>query len=396
MLETLPVPPVDPILALGTAARADPRADKIDLGIGVYRDEEGRTPIMAAVTEAERRLLTARTTKTYVGARGDVAFAGEIGKLVFGKRASERVAAMQATGGTGALRILAGIIARTGGAGTVWLPETTWLNHHTIFNDAGLRTATYPYYDHATSQVRSEAMLAAFEALPCGDVVLLHGCCHNPSGADLSMAEWEEIAGIMARRGILPLVDLAYQGFGKGFDEDGAGVRLLAEHLPEMLVASSCSKNFGLYCERTGCALILAQTARGASLAAEHMALIARPIYSMPPDHGSAIVRTILEDPALTVSWRDELEATRLDIATKRRQLSAGFRAATGGEDFDYIDRGTGMFTMLKLSTSQIESIRQKHGIYIVGDGRINIAGLRSIRMADFVLAVLATQSSYR
>jgi aspartate/tyrosine/aromatic aminotransferase len=394
MLETLATPPIDPILALGIAARADTRPDKIDLGIGVFRDEDGRTPIMVAVTEAERRLLAGRTTKTYVGARGDVAFAGKIALLVLGKLKSERVAAMQATGGTGALRILAGIIAKTGSATTVWLPETTWLNHHAIFNDAGLRTATYPYYDRETLQVRSDAMLAAIGAMPRGDVALFHGCCHNPSGADLSAVEWEAAAEIMVRRGILPLVDLAYQGFGNGLDEDAAGVRLLAERLPELLVASSCSKNFGLYSERTGCALVLAANARGAGLAAEHMALVARPLYSMPPDHGSAIVRTILEDELLTTSWRDELEATRLAIASKRRQLSAEFRAVTGQRDFDYLDRGTGMFTLLRLSGPQIESIRRDHGVYIVEDGRINIAGLRSTRTTDFVQLVLGAMAS--
>ena len=393
MLESLATPSIDPILTLGITARADARPKKMDLGIGVYRNEEGRTPIMAAVTEAERRLLAGRTTKTYVGPRGDVAFAAEIATLVFGKLKSDRIAAMQAIGGTGALRILAGIVARTGSATTIWLPDTTWLNHHAIFNDAGLRTATYPYYDRETMRVRSGAMLAAIDSIPRGDVVLFHGCCHNPTGADLSAAEWEEVAEIMFRRGILPLIDLAYQGFGNGLDEDASGVRLLAELLPELLVAFSCSKNFSMYSERTGCALILAASAKGACLAAEHMALVARPLYSMPPDHGSAIVRTILEDELLTISWRDELESTRLAIASKRRLLSAEFRALTGQRDFDYIERGTGMFTLLRLSGPQIEGIRRNHGVYIVEDGRINIAGLCASRTTDFVQLVGAVLS---
>jgi aspartate/tyrosine/aromatic aminotransferase len=242
VFEALPVPPIDPILALGSVVRADARPDKIDLGIGVYRDESGRTPIMGAVAEAERRLLAARTTKAYVGVRGDTAFAERIVEVVLGRPKSETVAAIQATGGTGALRILAGLIVRARGDVTVWLPEPTWLNHQTIFADAGLRTADYPYYNREASQLRTDMMLAALDAIPRGDVVLFHGCCHNPSGADLSPAAWEAVAEIMVRRGIVPLVDLAYQGFGRGLDDDAAGVRMLAERVPELLVASSCSK----------------------------------------------------------------------------------------------------------------------------------------------------------
>lgn len=396
MFEALPVPPIDPILALGSVVRADARPDKIDLGIGVYRDESGRTPIMGAVAEAERRLLAARTTKAYVGARGDTAFAERIVEVVLGRPKSETVAAIQATGGTGALRILAGLIVRARGDVTVWLPEPTWLNHQTIFADAGLRTADYPYYDREASQLRTDMMLAALEAIPRGDVVLFHGCCHNPSGADLSPAAWEAVAEIMVRRGIVPLVDLAYQGFGRGLDDDAAGVRMLATRVPELLVASSCSKNFGIYSERTGCALVPAENARSAALAGEHMALVARPLYSMPPDHGSAIVRTILEDELLTARWRSELETTRLSMVSKRRQLSAAFRTKTGTADFGYLEHGTGMFSLLKMSLEQINIVRRASGVYIVEDGRVNVAGLPSERTTDFVQAVLKARASCR
>ena len=396
MFEALPVPPIDPILALGSVVRADARPDKIDLGIGVYRDESGRTPIMGAVAEAERRLLAARTTKAYVGARGDTAFAERIVDVVLGRPKSETVAAIQATGGTGALRLLAGLIVRARGDVTVWLPEPTWLNHQTIFADAGLRTADYPYYDREASQLRTDMMLAALEAIPRGDVVLFHGCCHNPSGADLSPAAWEAVAEIMVRRGIVPLVDLAYQGFGRGLDDDAAGVRMLATRVPELLVASSCSKNFGIYSERTGCALVPAENARSAALAGEHMALVARPLYSMPPDHGSAIVRTILEDELLTARWRSELETTRLSMVSKRRQLSAAFRTATGTADFGYLEHGTGMFSLLKMSLEQINIIRRASGVYIVEDGRINVAGLPSERTTDFVQAILKARANCR
>jgi aspartate/tyrosine/aromatic aminotransferase len=397
VLEALPVPPLDPILALGGAVRADARTDKIDLGIGVYRDENAHTPIMTAVTEAERRLLAARTTKTYVGARGDTVFASRVAELILGKPKSQWITGIQATGGTGALRILAGLIARSSGDVTVWLPAPTWLNHATIFANAGLRTAIYPYYDRRTSQVRVDEMLAALELIPSGDIVLFHGCCHNPCGADLSLDAWDAIAAIMSRRGLIALVDLAYHGFARGLDEDAAGTRLLASRLPELLVAYSCSKNFGLYSERTGCTLVVAETAKYAALAGEHMAQVARPLYSMPPDHGSAIVRTILEDELLAASWRSELETVRLSIVSKRHELAAAFRAATGTAEFDYLEQGAGMFSLLNLFPEEIAGLRRDRGIYIIADGRINVAGLPSCRTTDFVQAVtevLAKRSS--
>jgi aromatic-amino-acid transaminase len=391
VLEALPIPPLDPILALGGAVRSDARPDKIDLGIGVYRDENGQTPIMAAVSEAERRLLATRTTKTYVGAHGDRLLVARVAESILGQAKSESMTGVQATGGTGALRVLAGLIARARGDATVWLPQPTWLNHSTIFVNAGLRTADYPYYDRRTSRVRVDEMLAALEAIPSGDVVLFHGCCHNPCGADLSLEEWDAIATIMDRHGLIPLVDLAYQGFGRGLDEDATGVRLLAARLPELLVAFSCSKNFGLYSERTGCALAVTENAKNAALAGEHMTLVARPLYSMPPDHGAAIVRTILEDERLASSWRSELETVRLLIAAKRRQLSAAFRDATGTAEFDYLEYGTGMFSLLNLSREEIARLARDRGIYIVEDGRINVAGLPSGQMTDFVHAVTET-----
>jgi aromatic-amino-acid transaminase len=343
---------------------------------------------MAAVTEAERGLLAACTTKTYVGARGDTVFASQIAELILGQSKSEWMTGIQATGGTGALRVLAGLIVLAKGDAKVWLPEPTWLNHSTIFADAGLGTAHYPYYDRWTSHVRADEMLAALEAMPSGEVVLFHGCCHNPSGADLSLEAWDAIAAIMSRRGLIPLVDLAYQGFGRGLDEDAAGVRLLASRLPELLVAFSCPKNFGLYSERTGCMLVVMENAKNAALAGEHMALVARPLYSMPPDHGNAIVRTILEDERLASSWRSELETVRLSIAPKRRQLSAAFRAATWTAEFDYLEHGAGMFSLLNLSRKKIADLQRDRGIYIVEDGRINVAGLPSRRTTDFVQAV--------
>ena len=395
MFDALPLPPADPILALGGAVRADRRAEKLDLGIGVFRDESGRTPIMQAVREAERRLLSDRTTKTYVGARGDMHFIDAVAQLVLGARPPERLAGIQATGGTGALRVLAGLVARTGKTPSIWMPDPTWLNHQTIFSDAGLKTASYSYYDRSTLAVRPDLLLARLETIPSGDVVLFHGCCHNPCGADLSLETWEAVAEVVTRRGLIPLVDLAYQGFGQGLEQDAAGLRLLAARTPELLVAFSCSKNFGLYSERTGCALILAEDASRARLAGEHMALVARPLYSMPPDHGSAIVRTILEDEALAASWRNELESITASIQAKRRELAAALRDATGTADFDYLESGSGMFSLMNLTRAEIMTLREASGVYIVEDGRINVAGLPSRRVADFaqiIAAVLSTR----
>jgi aspartate/tyrosine/aromatic aminotransferase len=389
VLERLGIPPADPLLALAGLVRMDARPRKIDLGIGVFRDEGGQTPVMRAVAEAERRLLAERTTKAYVGARGDAVFADRMTEIVLGEPRSQKVAAVQATGGTGALRILAGLIARSRRDATVWLPDPTWLNHHTIFSDAGLRTATYPYYDRQSSWLRIAAMCDAMKGIPSGDVVLFHGCCHNPCGEDLSHIDWEAVAELVVRRGIVPLVDLAYQGFGSGLDEDAYGVRLLASRAPELLVASSCSKNFGIYSERTGCALVLSETASIARLAESHMALVARPLYSMPPDHGSAIVRTVLQDETLASLWRTELEAVRLSMVSKRGQLAAEFRAMSGGSKFDYLETQMGMFSMLQLSREQIDIIRRLHGVYVVEDGRINVAGLQSDRVSEFVRIIL-------
>lgn len=388
MFETLSTPATDPILALGSAVRSDTRPLKLDLGIGVYRDENGHTPIMAAVIEAERRLQANRVTKTYVGARGDTLFVERIAELILGSAKPEEMIGIQTTGGTGALRVLAGLVSRARPEATVWLPDPSWANHETIFADAGLNTRSYAYYDAARSQIKVDEMMSVLSGVPAGDVVLLHGSCHNPCGTDLSIDTWSSIAHLVTERGIVPLVDLAYQGFGHGLDEDAAGVRELVAQVPELLVAFSCSKNFGLYSERTGCALVMTENSAMAAKAGDHMALVARPLYSMPPDHGSAIVRTILEDPLLAASWREELEMVRCSIVSKRRQLSNAFREATGTQEFDYLAHGSGMFSLLRLTREEIIGLRESQAIYVVEDGRINIAGLPLARTADFAAVV--------
>ncbi|WP_266033109.1 amino acid aminotransferase [Brucella intermedia] len=388
MFESLAKPPIDPILALGHAVRSDPRPARLDLGIGVYRDETGLTPIMKAVSEAERRLFDERSTKTYVGARGDTVFVERIAELVLGRSRPQEMAGIQATGGTGALRVLAGLVARANTGATVWLPSPSWSNHETIFADAGLRTAPYPYYAPVEKGILVDQMMAVFKSLPPGDVVLLHGCCHNPCGVDLSLDSWRELAIVLSERGLIPLIDLAYQGFGRGLEEDAQGVRELISEVPELLIAFSGSKNFGLYSERAGCALVVAEHAMAAGIAAEHMALVARPLYSMPPDHGSAIVRTILESNELSEAWRVELEQVRLSIVGKRRQLAVALREAVGTSGFDYLEEGSGMFSLLDLSSDEVMTLRREKGIYAVGDGRINVAGLPTDRIADFAFAI--------
>lgn len=385
MLEHLREPDPDPILALGARFRADDRPTKLDLGIGVFRDEEGQTPIMRSVYSAERHLAATRTSKTYVGARGDLRFAEVMRELVFGEDApAERIGALQTPGGTGALRVLASLIARARPGATVWLSDPTWLNHRAVFADAGLKTATYPYYDKDRAGLRLEEMTKTLAEATAGDVVVLHGCCHNPTGADLSDDDWSALATLFEWIGLIPLVDLAYQGFGRGLDEDALGVRILAAAVPEMMVASSCSKNFGIYSERTGSALIQAATPAAAEIAAAQMTLAARVLYSMPPDHGSAIVRTIWDDPALRSDWKGELEQMRRSMVSKRSLLADELRTRLGADIFDHLTRQAGMFSLLNLESREIDALRQQHGVYLVADGRINIAGIAAKDIPDF------------
>jgi aromatic-amino-acid transaminase len=313
--------------------------------------------------------------------------------IVFGDAGpSERIGGLQTPGGTAAVRVLAGLVARATPAATVWVPDPTWFNHPAILADAGLRTRSYPYYDRKGANVRFAAMQEALDTAAPGDVVLLHGCCHNPTGSDLSIEQWEALGDLFLRRELIPFVDLAYQGFGRGLDEDAGGLRQLAVRLPEMLVATSCSKNFGLYSERTGCAFVLAPTASKSEVASAQMAVCARVLYSMPPDHGSAIVRTICEDSALCTNWKNELGAIRTSMAEKRVLLADALRDATGTNDYDYLERQRGMFSLLDLPPEGVEAARTHHGIYMVHDGRINVAGLPIVRIPDLVSTVLALQ----
>ncbi len=393
MFEALSSLPPDAILGLMSAFREDPRSEKVDLGVGIYKDEGGNTPVLECVKRAERRLLEQEDTKAYIGPAGDEGYNERVGKLILSGDlsgvASDRVSVIQTPGGCGALRSAAELIVRCGDETTLWVPDPTWANHVPLLGDAGLKIRTYPYFDPRTSAVRFEEMAACLGQLGRSDVVLLHGCCHNPSGADLDRAQWDTVVELARRTGFTPFVDLAYQGFGDGLDEDAYGVRQLAASVPELIVASSCSKNFGLYRERTGAVLLLSESASQAAAVKSQLLSIIRGIYSMPPSHGAAIVAGILSDAELTTLWTDELRAMRDRINSLRSLLVARFQAKGAGSRFDFIARQRGMFSFLGVDEGQVSLLRERHGIYMVDSSRINVAGVNSSNIDYFCDAIL-------
>lgn len=391
MFEDLQPAPADKILALIGLYRADTRPGKVDLGVGVYKDREGRTPVMRAVREAEKRLLASQDTKTYLGLAGDTGFNAAMIKLAFGGKADlSRIRAAQAPGGSGALRLVAELLQRTRAGATVWVSDPTWPNHLPVMRAAGLQVREYPYFDAASGAVRFDAMLAALRAAKSGDVVLLHGCCHNPTGANLDAGQWAKVADVLLERGLLPFVDIAYQGFGEGLDTDAAGLRLLAEKVPEMVVASSCSKNFAVYRDRVGAAMILAKDGAQADVAMSQMLAAARALYSMPPDHGAAAVRMVLEDAALKADWESELEEMRLRMLRLRVAFAEALRRQSNSDRFDFVASHRGMFSRLGLTEAQVERLRTEHAVYMVGDSRINVAGLPEDGMDDLAKAIVS------
>ncbi len=393
MFETLEAAAPDKILSLMGLFRSDPRAHKIDLGVGVYRDAAGHTPVMRAVREAERRLYENEDTKTYLGPGGDPVYCETAAHIVFGESfPAERIRAAQTPGGAGALRIVAGLIARARPGTTVWIPDPTWVNHPSIFADAGLKTRDYTYFDAASSGVNIDAMLSSLRQAGPGEVILLHGCCHNPTGASLSSAEWDDVCDLLLERRLVPFVDLAYQGFGEGLDPDAYAVRLFARRLPEMLVAMSNCKNFSIYRERTGCAYVMAESPARADVAHGQLLIGARVGYSMPPDHGGSIVRIILQDKVLAADWRRELDSMREHIVSMRAKLAEAFRLRTNTDSYDFLVRHRGMFSLIGATPEQAEQLRRDHAVYIVADGRINVAGLREEQIEPFVAAVLAVR----
>jgi aromatic-amino-acid transaminase len=390
MLETLAPQPADKIIELIGLFAADPRNDKIDLGVGVYKDAAGRTPVMRAVKAAERRLVEAQETKSYVGLLGDPLFLERMAELIFGPdRPKARMSAAQTPGGTGAVRQLLELVKRAQPDAVVWHSDPTWPNHPAILKHLGITTRTYRYFDATTREVDFEGMMADLAGIGPKDVVLLHGCCHNPTGANLDLAQWAAVTDLLLARGAMPMIDLAYQGFGDGLEADVAGLRAMTARVPELLLAASCSKNFGLYRDRVGAAFVLSRTETEAALAKANLAALNRLNYSFPPDHGAKVVEIILSDPELRADWEAELEAMRLGMLELRSGLAEALRRATNSDRFDFVARHRGMFSLMGANTEQVGRLRSDHGIYMVGDSRVNVAGLPGHGL-DRIAAALA------
>ena len=395
MFESLQSVPADPILKLAAMHRDDTNPNKVDLGLGVYKDEQGHTPIMRAVAAAEKRLLDMEDTKTYVGMAGWARYNQLIADVVLGENnaqaAAGRLAVAQTPGGTGALRVLCDFINQAKAGAKVWVGKPTWANHHAIIASAGLTMGEFPYFDAATHSVDFDAMMAKLstEAV-AGDIVLLHGCCHNPSGADLNLDQWQAFADLAQEKGLIPYIDIAYQGMGDGMEEDAAGLRIVANQAQEMIIASSCSKNFGLYRERTGTAIVIAKDADTAAVAQGQMNGVIRGNYSMPPSHGALVVQTILDDAELKADWLAELAEIRERIARLRGELVIALKEAGVEQDFSFIERQKGMFSFLGVNKDQVDSLVNDHSVYLVGSSRINVAGLNNATMTNFAKAVAA------
>jgi len=393
MFENLKPVAIDPILGLMVAFKADNRAEKIDLGVGVYQDDRGRTPVMASVKEAESRLMELETTKSYQGMAGDPDYNQRMMELLLGKDHSilstGRVKSIQAPGGSGALRVGAEVIRRARPESKLWVGMPTWPNHIPLLGSAGFDIKQYPYYDVDARQVDTDKMMEALRQVPVGDLVLLHGCCHNPTGADLTNEQWDSIADLALERGFIPFIDTAYQGLGNGLDEDAYGMRMMAERLPEVIIASSCSKNFGLYRERTGSITFIAETSEQADIVVSQAMSTARSIYSMPPAHGALLVSMVLGDPQLRSQWEAELEEVRLRIKSMRNLLCDSLENNAAGMDFSHIKRQNGMFSFLGITTPQLERLRTEFGIYIVSSTRINLAGVNSNNIEHLTQSLL-------
>lgn len=382
----------DPILGLMAAYKEDPNPNKVDLGVGVYKDEQGHTAVLKCVKEAEALRLKQEDSKTYIGMAGDLGFNAHIEKLAFGTGhkvlLANRITTVHTPGGTGALRVAAEFIKKANPNATIWVTSPTWANHISMFKAAGLNVKEYTYYDYDTKGLNEEAMFAELSAVPAGDIVLVHACCHNPSGMDLTFAQWQRFTDIAKERGFTPLVDMAYQGFGIGLDEDAKGLRYLADHVDEMILCSSCSKNFGLYRERIGAVSIVAADSKVADVARVNLLSVVRSIYSMPPAHGAIIVANILDSNELTSLWHQELAEMRNRI-NNYRQLIIDTLAAEGvQQDFSFITRQHGMFSFLGINKEQIDRLRSEFSIYMVGSSRVSIAGLNHSNIDYFAKSV--------
>jgi len=387
MFENLSTLPPDPILGLNQSFQQDDNPAKINLSVGVYQNSDGHTPIFTAVKKAEQALLQEQITKSYAPQAGDPDFLRNITQLLLGAdlvgQLGERLASVMTPGGCGALRMGAELLvnARPESKGLVsnpklWVSDPTWANHYPLLQSAGLELSVYSYLDYQTNAVNFDGMLESLNQIPEGDVVLLHGCCHNPTGADLSHAQWDAVIAVLAERRLMPFIDVAYQGFGDGLDDDVYGVRQAVQRLPEVLVASSCSKNFGLYRERTGCVMVITDSPKHTAAAKSQILSAARSSYSMSPYHGGGIVGYLLNDAALTAEWKVELEQVRTRMNTLRVDLANGLNEAQSKIDFSFVARSKGMFCFLGIPKEDVLQLRSDYGIYLLESTRINVAGL--------------------
>lgn len=394
MFEVLPLLSNDPILGLSIAYAKDTNPNKVDLGVGVYKNDAGVTPIMKAVAEAEKLRIQRDTTKAYTPPAG-VPGANEVStRLVFGADhptvAAGHVRTVQAPGGCGALRVAAELIQRAKPGANLWVSTPTWANHIPLLGSAGLKLREYPYYDYASHSIDFAAMMATINEIPRGDLVLLHACCHNPSGADLTREQWDTVADALVERGIIPFVDMAYQGFGEGLEEDAYGLRMLANRVPEMIVANSFSKNFGLYRERAASLSLVFADTQQADAGFSQVLNVARGIYSMPPAHGSTIVDIILHSDELTQVWQNELTQMRQRIAGLRSHLVESLNGLQQARDFSFIAQERGMFSFLGLTVEQVHKLKNDYSIYMTDTSRISVAGLSTEKMDYVAKAIVA------
>ncbi|WP_350433315.1 amino acid aminotransferase [Shewanella sp. H8] len=384
--------PADPILGLTDAFKADTRPHKVNLGVGIYKDEAGQTPILSSVKKAEAILLETEKSKNYLGIEGVQAYNQAVQNLLFGPQSKiitdKRAVTAQAPGGTGALRVAAEFLVRNTGSTTIWVSNPTWANHKNIFETAGLTVKEYRYYKAETHDMDFDAMLADLSDANEGDVILLHGCCHNPTGIDLSIEQWQQVGNICLTKSLLPLFDFAYQGFGAGIEEDAQGLRAVAAQVPEMLIANSFSKNFGLYNERIGAVTIVGENQADAVKSFSQIKKTIRANYSNPPAHGGLIVSTILADDALRQEWEGELTQMRERIAEMRALFVESLKAEGVEQDFSFISRQNGMFSFSGLNKSQVARLKDEFAIYIVGSGRISVAGLTKNNMPAVCKAI--------
>lgn len=392
MFDELPLLPPDPILGLSAAYKADSNPDKVDLSVGIYKNDQGDTPIMEAVKIAQEKWAATEPTKAYAPPAGFEGFNVAMQGLLLGNDSQalkdERAISVQTPGGCGALRVAAGMLMRAQDKVKVWVSTPTWANHLPLLGSAGIDIAEYPYYDYDNHRIDFDAMMETLKSVQVGELVLLHGCCHNPSGADLSQDQWRAVTALLKEKGATPFIDVAYLGLGDGLDEDAWGLRHMVEQCPEVLIAASCSKNFGLYRERVGAVVVVARTKKTAAACRGQLVNIAREIYSMPPSHGAGLVDIIFHTPDLMQLWQKELGEARNRINDLRADFVSKLQGAGFADRFDYIQQEKGMFSFLGISKEQVAKLKNDYSIYMVGSSRINVAGLNADNM-DYVVSAL-------